>query len=980
MKINYTYIIILFLVVSLKAQNVTTYHLSEKDGLPDIEFYDMIEDSKGFIWLAADKGLYRYDGNTYKNYTNNTKKGHSVFELYEDKKGRIWCINISGQIFYVENNQLITVADLGHLTGGELADYVVKDDYLYIFLNHKIFVINSNTKSIVKTYEYTIVGRPVEFDGKIYFNVNDTLYTLTEKHEIEPVLTVKALHESNVNMSSKIMKPSLFYWNNKLYNLFGLSKENILIEIDLDKQTSRRIGLPEPLKKQRIIHIKPIDKKQWIATNVGVFISSVQGNELLIEETLLDNEFVTKTLVDEHQNYWFTTKLNGIFVIPNIHTRFYDSLKDKKISVLHKMDESHFAYGTMTGEIGIYNIEDNSINSKQLPLNQKVHAITFNKQTNKLYLSQDTNSYSIDARTLEFSINKYYANAKSLTLLSDGIIAYSSYSLAKILDVENLSVLHEFDEDSIIKRSYTSHYSTKEDKIYLAYVDELKSYANYKEKAITKRIRYQGNPIFTTNITETTNDIVWTSTFKNGLYGIKNDSVIINITEANGLLSNKTNIIKGDGTHLWIATENGLHLYDTTAKTFESLTKRDGLPSYFITGIEVFGDRVIIGSNKGISSINKRHVFKDRKAPEVYFTSVLINEKEVPINEDYQLAYDSNSLKFNFNANGFQSNENITYQHRLVGNNDNWLTLGKRENSVKYNSLPAGNYTFEVKAIDNAIPNKSIVKQINFSIKTPFWKSWWFITIVVISVFLIVWLYYNQKIKKLRLKQKTNLERERVNRQLIASQLENLRSQMNPHFIFNALNSIQEYIVLNEKELASSYLVKFSRLIRMYLEHSQKQEVTLKEELEALTLYLTLEQNRFEDVLEYEINIAPEVPVSNIKVPSLFIQPYVENALKHGLLHKKEDRVLIVALSLNSEQNHLICRITDNGIGRKASKLINNEKRKQHASFATAANEKRIDLINTNREHKIVVNIQDLYNESNTATGTQVEIIIPITS
>ena len=939
----------------------------------------MIEDSKGFIWLAADKGLYRYDGNIYKNYTNDTKKGHSVFELHEDQKGRIWCINISGQIFYVKNDKLITVADLGHLTGGELADYIIKDDIIYIFLNHKILIVDSNTKSILKSYEYTVVGRPIACKGQIFFNIDDTIHTLTENHEIVSVLTVKTLQESKINVSRKIMKPSLFCWNDKLYNLYGLSSENILIEIDVKQQKSRRLILPTPLKKQRIIHIKSVENKQWIATNVGVFICSLQDNKLLIEETLLDNEFVTKTLIDKHQNYWFTTKLNGIFVIPNIHTRFYESLKDKKISVLHKMDESHFAYGTMTGEIGMYNIDNNSLNSRQLPLNQKVHAITYNEGTNKLYLSQDTNSYIVNASTLAFNTNKYYANAKSLTLLRDGVIAYSSYSLAKILDVENLSILHEFGEGGIIKRSYTSHYSKAKDIIYMAYVDELKSYDNTIPNVSPKKIRYKNNPIFTTNITETANGIVWASSFNNGIYGIKNDSVIVNITNKEGLLSNKTNILKGDGNHLWIATENGLQLYNTFENTFKSITKRDGLPSYFITGIEVFGDRVIIGSNKGVSSINKKYVFKERKAPEVYFTSILINEKAVPVKKNYKLDYDSNSLRFNFNANGFQSNENITYKHRLLGYNDSWLALGERENSVKYNSLPAGNYTFEVKAIDNAIPNKSIVKQINIAIKTPFWKSWWFITIIAITLLLIVWLYYTQKIKKLRLKQKTNLERERVNRQLIASQLENLRSQMNPHFIFNALNSIQEYIVLNEKELASSYLVKFSRLIRMYLEHSQKQEVTLKEELEPLSLYLTLEQNRFEDVLEYEINISPEVPVNNIKVPSLFIQPYVENALKHGLLHKKEDRFLLVSLALNNEKTNLICKITDNGIGRKASELINEEKRKQHISFATAANRKRIDLINTNRKHKIVVNITDLYNDKNESEGTQVEIIIPIT-
>ena len=172
--------------------------------------------------------------------------------------------------------------------------------------------------------------------------------------------------------------------------------------------------------------------------------------------------------------------------------------------------------------------------------------------------------------------------------------------------------------------------------------------------------------------------------------------------------------------------------------------------------------------------------------------------------------------------------------------------------------------------------------------------------------------------------------KELISKKLVFSQLEALRSQMNPHFIFNALNSIQEYIVFNNKELASNYLVKFSRLIRIYLEHSQQNEIVLKEEVNALKIYLELEKIRFEDILDYDLYIDENLMLEQIKIPSLFIQPYVENAIKHGLLHKLDDRKLKVSFQKEKLNNYLVCTIEDNGIGRKQAAALQSKRTNRH--------------------------------------------------
>jgi LytS/YehU family sensor histidine kinase len=311
-----------------------------------------------------------------------------------------------------------------------------------------------------------------------------------------------------------------------------------------------------------------------------------------------------------------------------------------------------------------------------------------------------------------------------------------------------------------------------------------------------------------------------------------------------------------------------------------------------------------------------------------------------------------------------------------LGLNDNWITLEKGIDFVRYSSLPSGEFIFEVKAMnENGVISK--IKTIKIAVDSPFWQKWWFYLMSSLIIILMILTYFKLQLRRKDIEKQTAIEKAEIDKELIYSQLENLRSQMNPHFIFNALNSIQEYILTNEKETASAFLVKFSRLIRIYLEHSRESEVYLKEELKALQLYLELEKDRFEDSLEYSFIIDDKIDANNILIPSLFIQPYIENALKHGLLHKKENRILSISFELNRENDSLICAILDNGIGRVASEELNNKRAYLHKSFATSANERRIELINKTRAKKASVHIEDLYDKQMKSLGTKVIITMP---
>ena len=241
-------------------------------------------------------------------------------------------------------------------------------------------------------------------------------------------------------------------------------------------------------------------------------------------------------------------------------------------------------------------------------------------------------------------------------------------------------------------------------------------------------------------------------------------------------------------------------------------------------------------------------------------------------------------------------------------------------------------------------------------------------------------MYYNQN--KLKGKQKvTEVElqetkkRLHLEKQYRASELKALRSQMNPHFVFNALNSIQEYIMSNEKNLAGKYLGKFADLMRVYLHHSQVRVVTLKEELFALHLYVELESLRFENKLTYDIQVEEEID-TNHEIPSLLIQPYVENSFKHGLLHITRHKKLSILVSQKS--GFLLVTIKDNGIGRKKSAELLRLRNPNHQSFGHKANKNRIDLLNYGRQEKIKEEIIDLEDETGQPEGTLVKLHIPI--
>jgi tetratricopeptide (TPR) repeat protein len=258
-------------------------------------------------------------------------------------------------------------------------------------------------------------------------------------------------------------------------------------------------------------------------------------------------------------------------------------------------------------------------------------------------------------------------------------------------------------------------------------------------------------------------------------------------------------------------------------------------------------------------------------------------------------------------------------------------------------------------------------------------------TLLIGSLLLISLLFYFGRFKAKKQAELTLVElkdtqkRLALEKQYRDSELKALKSQMNPHFIFNVLNSIQEYIILNKKDLAGDYLGKFSDLIRTYLHHSDKGSISIQEEIDSLKTYLDLECLRFEDKLQCDFKVEKDINADVLYIPTMLIQPYIENALKHGLLHKKTGRKLNITFS-KSDNKNIECVIEDNGVGRKKSKEYLEKRSKLHKSFAAKATKERLDLLNFGKDKKIGVEIIDLVNDENIGIGTKVILHIPTTN
>lgn len=367
-------------------------------------------------------------------------------------------------------------------------------------------------------------------------------------------------------------------------------------------------------------------------------------------------------------------------------------------------------------------------------------------------------------------------------------------------------------------------------------------------------------------------------------------------------------------------------------------------------------------------TIRTDRVRQDSLSPSVFINSVKINGKDTATLSHYELSHENNAIEFNISGIS-NSPSGIQYKYMLEGFDKEWIYTVNT--SIYYTSLTPGSYTFKVFAMNDSGIWSTMPSVISFTIQPPFYLSAWFLLTLVFAVIIIGFLIYFLIQKQNQLK---NKQIEEQKQRALASELQALRSQMNPHFIFNTLNSIQNFISKNESKDASIYLSKFAKLMRATLANTKRQRISLKDEIETLTLYLELEQLRLNNKFSYEILVDETIDTQYEQIPSMLIQPYVENAIWHGISHKEGNG--IIRIQFLPENEHLLkCVVEDNGIGREnAIKLKQNT---TSPSFGMNITKERVELLNSLNGNQLSVKINDL-KINNQPAGTRVELYVPI--
>lgn len=966
----------LFLIITLfflsticVAQEPAIFHLDDKDGLPDVEFYDVLEDNEGFIWLAADKGLYRYDGKEFKQFTSPEQRGRSVFYLTIGPEGKLWCTNLAGQFFYVEGNALEVFTDLRPQLNGELANFEFRDDELHVYTVGSILRVDFKTKKLQETYKGPgNFSEPFFNDGKTFLSSNEGIGVVTDGFEIETILPIKEI-------GAKGTKNFFFTYEGEQYHVTRALNGNKIDRVDFENNALSSIQLPDIIYEGAIPHITERDGALWIFTDQGVHKGIIIDDAFIIDHTYLKNEYVTKFTQDRENSYWFITIDNGVFIIPNINLKKYKAPEIEKITAVEKLNDSVVLFGSSRGQVVQHNIVKNSIEQfTQLKDSITVNDIIYNESKNISHLSQWTVSSVIDHSTDKLYTTEAYTGTKSLFKVNDSVLLNVAYNRASLITIAtDAKIIKEVTLNN--KRAYTALHDSKNNDNYVAYIDNLRRYDEFNEPKV---VRQGLESILATSISQTDDAAIWAGTYNAGLMKIVDGDVIANYTTKDGLVSNDITLLRSDGDHLWIVTDDGIQYFNVVDNTLLTLKKRNGLLTYRIVDITTFDNYFLFTTEDDYYVVKRSELFDSPEAPQVYFTGVNIDDRDVALKKEYNVPFNKNRVQISFHTNGFKSGESVQYEYRLVGFDDEWKTLDSNSGFVEYASLVPNDYAFQVRSRTAPTAPLSAVEEIAISVKLPFWKQSWFLILLYLSgIMLSVWLVWRRV--RFRESVKNNqLKSLAIEKQITDLRLENLRSQMNPHFIFNALNSIQEYIVLNRKEEASDYLGKFADLIRTYLDHSSKGSITIAEEIASLDMYLELERLRFEDKLEYTLDSTAVENPDGFRIPTMLVQPYVENAIKHGLLHKKSDRKLTISFAKNPDvENTILCIIEDNGIGRAKALELKKKREKIHKAFATKATRERLQLINKNVHKNVSVVFYDLKDAEDHPAGTKVILTIP---
>jgi len=1013
-----------------RIENITSEYIRIEKGLSQNTVNCILQDAEGYIWAGTWNGLNRFDGYTFRTMNINMADASlgltqaTIVSLAEDTLGNIWAACTKGLNRISKKDFLITQFTVEN----NAVDGMVSDSINVLFKDRKGLIWIGTNKGILTLDPGTLKFTQIEHNPRDFSTISSNKVTCFTEDSGGSIWigTSVGLNKLNRNTGEVIR----FYGDGQNGNL--VTSE--ITALNIDYTGNVWIGTPaglqcyKPLK--RIFEYYPIDittssniqstknhinciysdreNHIWIGTRESglLVFDQVSQKFIVMQQKIPESDYFSYTafwsiIQDRNGLFWLGTSHKGLVkLVPDPHA-FYEIAKSYSTFGIIEPVPGFLWFGTQDGVMiwdrnkkttsFIRHSENNpnSINSNRvtdlfndppyvwISTRTGVNRFRTGNRTNKIY-TPDNSKNSIAGNWI-WDINKdskgyyWFATNNGLSRLdnSTGIFTNYTHNPSNSNSLSNNNCLNVFELSPGIFLISTQ-YGLNE---FNETTGKWKNYLPVPGNATSISATY------VLGVFRDSRGELWVYTNGGGFCTFDPISETFErYTMADGLCDNVVYGINEDKDGIfWLTTNNGLSRFDHANDEFTNFDVQDGLLSNEFNGNSIYtaeNGEVFLGGVNGVIAFFPQTTLQPSKTPITRITGINVHgtqkQYELPVMDTIRIPSSDNSFSISFSTMDYTNPFKNQFTYFLENSDKDKTQLSPGIHQVDYRNVPPGNYVFRVTGT-NSLGLKSSEVVTTIIIVPAWYQTKLFLFLSVFLAILIFSTIILLRINSLRHKHEMETRLLNIRNELIRSQKFALRSQMNPHFIFNSLNSIQNFVLKNDVDSANYYLSNFSSLMRKVLEYSQYNYITLFEELELIQLYLKMEHMRFSKKFELKIIVDPKIDQHLVRIPPMFLQPYLENAILHGLQLIKHKGLLEVII--DDHEDCMIINIIDNGIGREKAKAI--RERSGHKSRGLANIEKRIQLYNSISNKPLSVHIIDLFNDQGEASGTHVKIAVP---
>lgn len=948
-----------------------------KDGLPSSEVYAMMQDRSGYLWFTTDMGVSRFNGYEFKNFsTENGLTDNTNFGLVQDMKGRIWFRSFSGMLSYYENEKMHSLPCNPQL------EKISKDFLLTsLYTDSGDTIWAGMTKDVVlkiappwKAGNVTVLDMPAkggyifypDGHGFVFGGTTPEFFDITfygKNFRREAVIPV---HKKRIGTDAV------------RFAVTQLSDQSYMATIDneLVHFTSTTLLASTSISAVAICVLEEKGKGLFVGSYDGVcHFSDVSFNNKTRVPNC-DHKIITALCEDHENGIWFCTEGSGVYYQPFPNFSYYTSengISESKISCAAKSGPRMLC-GHLDGTISV--LEGNSVKSLWLDVDSVLQ--TSSRRTSDILCTGDgialvstvTAVFEINTKEMSSKLAMHNGAKKMIFSRDSGLWSLRFRAIYKYdspASSTGRQILLHFYSDNI----YEDHTG----KLWICPVNGIWTYDSIA--GLVSHV--QDDPLLNARIVdvkEADDGNIWMVSRGNGVI-VQKGKKYFGIRQKDGLASNMCrSILIDSGNVVWIGTNNGIsRITLLPGKDFRysitTYTSENGLLTNEVNNIIRQGNKLWLMHNNGISIFDPAAIRNNNNPPPVYIVNTIVNGDTFSTQHSFSLRHNQNYFNISFIGLAYKNAGHIEYKYKMEGIDSSWIYTPYT--SVQYQTIPPGTYRFLVYAKNNDGTWSKNPATLSFTILPAWWQTWQFKLLAGIFILALALWLFRLRIDAVRERDKKKAE---LQNRVAAIELKALRAQMNPHFVFNAINSVQYFITNNDPDSSQKHLSKFARLIRYVVDNSKLTSIPVNREIEALVLYLDLEALRFGEHFSYDIHIDKNVDPEYLQIPSMLIQPYVENAIWHGIMHKKGKGHIDIRIDM--QENVLHCTIEDNGIGRQQSREIKLQHPDHHHESVGMSNTKeRLEIINHVNNSNLSVEITDLYDEKGNARGTRVEIYIP---